>query len=167
MSTTELVKEIKDATEQDLEQILELQKKAFYSQALIYNDFNLPPLTQTIDDLKNEFRHKAIYKVELEGRIIASVRCHIKDDTLHVERLIVDPDLQGRGIGTKIMNEIERRYSHIVNRFELFTGHKSERSLHLYSKLGYKEVGQESLSDDCRLIHLEKVSEKEARYLIT
>jgi len=34
---------IETATEHDLDQILELQKKAFYGQALIYNDFDLPP----------------------------------------------------------------------------------------------------------------------------
>lgn len=144
------------ATEQDLDQILQLQKRAFSGQALIYNDFNLPPLTQTLGDLKKEFISKTIYKVTAEGKIIASVRCCITDRALHIEKLIVDPDLQNRGIGTQIMHALEKRYTAAVDRYVLFTGHKSARNLHLYKKLGYKEIRQEPLNANYSLIFMEK-----------
>ena len=147
---------IEAATEQDLDQILLLQKKAFYGQALIYHDFSLPPLTQTIDDLKKEFRQKAIYKVEQDDKIIASIRCYIEDNVLCIEKLIVDPDSQSKGIGTSIMLEIEDKYSHVVNRYALFTGDKSARNIHLYKKLGYKEIRQEPTGRDFKLIYMEK-----------
>lgn len=156
----EMMIKIEIATEQDLEQILQLQKKAFYGQALIYNDLNLPPLIQTIEDLKEEFRLKAIYKVEQDWKIVASIRCCIKDDILYLEKLIVDPDFQNRGIGTKIMTEIEKKYSSSVNRYALFTGHKSERNLHIYSKLGYKEISRETMRDDLKLIFMEKTNDR-------
>lgn len=156
-----MIIKIEAATEQDLDQILQLQKKAFYGQALIYNDFNLPPLIQTIEDLKEEFRLKTIYKVEQDGKIIASIRCYIEDGILYLEKLIVDPDFQNRGIGTKIMTEIETKYSSSVNLYALFTGHKSEKNLHIYHKLGYKEVRQKTIKDDLKLIYLEKVNAKE------
>ncbi len=150
------------AIDQDLEAILLLQKRAFHGQALIYNDFNLPPLTQTLDDLKKEFRQKAIYKVERYGRIIASIRCYIKDEILYIEKLIVDPDFQNRGIGMGIMREVETRYSHIVNRYALFTGDKSARNIHLYKKLGYKEIKQEPTNRGFNLICMEKSNDKKA-----
>ena len=142
--------------EQDLDQILQLQKRAFHGQALIYNDFSLPPLTQTIDDLKKEFRDKTIYKVEQDGKIIASIRCFRKNNILYIEKLIVDPDCQNKGIGTSIMREVEAKYSHIVNRFALFTGDKSVRNIHLYTKLGYRELRQEPTSRGFKLIYMEK-----------
>jgi len=49
------------ATEADLEKILLLQKRAFSGQAVIYQDPNLPSLTQTLDDLRKEFNEKAFY----------------------------------------------------------------------------------------------------------
>lgn len=150
---------IKTASEQDLGQILQLQKKAFHGQALIYNDFNLPSLTQTLHDLKKEFKLKTFYKVELDGKIIASVRCIVRDHSLYIEKLIVDPELQNRSLGTNIMREIEKRYSAVVTRFELSTGHKSARNLHIYKKLGYKEIRQEPLNDNCNLIVMEKSKE--------
>ncbi|KAF0144202.1 MAG: acetyltransferase N-acetylglutamate synthase [Nitrospirae bacterium] len=155
----DMAMKLEHANEQDLESILLLQKKAFLGQALIYNDFNLPPLTQTIDDLKNEFRQKAIFKVEQGGRIVASIRCCIKDNVLYLEKLIVDPDFQNRGIGTKIMTEIEKRYASSVNRFALFTGHKSGKNLHIYNKLGYKKIRRETIRDDLKLIYMEKAND--------
>ncbi len=149
------------ATEGDLAEILQLQKKAFYGQALIYNDFSLPPLLQTIADLKTEFKQKNIYKMEQDGRIVASVRCFIKDDTLYIEKLIVDPDFQNKGIGTKLMILIENKYSKSVARYTLFTGHRSEKNLHLYRNLDYREIRQEKIRDDLILIYMEKRNIKE------
>lgn len=151
------------ASEQDLNHILELQRKAFHGQALIYNDFTLPSLTQTIVDLKKEFKDKTFYKVEENGKIIASVRCFINNQTLYVEKLIVDPDFQNKCIGTAIMHEIENRYSAVVNRYELSTGHKSARNLHLYKKLGYKDMRQERLNNNCNLIVLGKSVDKKSK----
>lgn len=147
---------IEAATEQDLDQILQLQKKAFYGQALTYNDFSLPPLVQTIEDLRTEFTRKKFYKVEHDGRIIASVRCFIKENTLHIEKLVVDPDFQNRSIGTNIMVAIEKEYSFSVARYALFTGHKSLRNLRLYRKLGYHEIRREIIKDDLTLVYMEK-----------
>ncbi|MBF0379340.1 MAG: GNAT family N-acetyltransferase [Desulfamplus sp.] len=148
--------EIKIVEQQDLKQILELQYKAFYGQALIYNDFKLPPLTQTLDEILKECVHKTIYKLEMDGKIVASIRCAIENDILHIERLIVDPEYQNQGIGTSIMKEIENFYSNTVKGYALFTGHKSEKNLHLYKKLGYKEKRQEPLTDNCLLVYMEK-----------
>ena len=147
---------VETATEADLEQIVRLQKRAFSGQALIYSDFNLPSLTQTLDDLKKEFIVKTMYKLVSDGKIIASIRCSIADRVLYIEKLIVDPDHQNRGIGTHVMHDIEKRYAAVVDRYALSTGHKSTRNLHLYKKLGYKEIRQEPLNDTCNLIVMEK-----------
>jgi len=150
------VLDLAPAAADDLERLLQLQKRAFHGQALIYQDFSLPSITETLDDLKEEFRQKTIYKVAMGGKIIGSVRCSVKDATLFIGKLIVDPDLQNRGIGTHIMREIEKRYAATVRRIELSTGHKSARNLHLYRKLGYREIRQEPLNASCTLIVMEK-----------
>jgi GNAT superfamily N-acetyltransferase len=65
-------------------------------------------------------------------------------------------DFQNKGLGTTIMHEIEDRYSAVIKRYELSTGHKSDRNLHLYKKLGYKEMRRVPLNDNCNLIILAK-----------
>ena len=57
---------LEPATEQDLMPILELQKRAFSGRAQIYNDYALPSLTQTIEDISAEFERTTFYKADAE-----------------------------------------------------------------------------------------------------
>jgi hypothetical protein len=43
-----------------------------------------------------------------------------------------------------------------ATRYELFTGYRSERNLHLYHKLGYTRFREETISPQLRFVFLEK-----------
>ena len=47
---------IKKAEFSDLEEILQLQKLTYKSEAELYNDFNIPPLVQTLKEVEEEFK---------------------------------------------------------------------------------------------------------------
>ena len=53
------------ASTRDAEAILALQKLAYQSEATLYDDWSLPPLTQTIDSLHEEFTHSIVLKATL------------------------------------------------------------------------------------------------------
>lgn len=143
------------ASPDDARDILALQRLAYQSEAALYDDLGIPPLTQTLDELGAEFGDHVFLTALLDGRIVGSVRASQADGTCRIGRLVVDPDLQGHGIGTRLMREIEDRFSH-VERFELFTGHKSERNLALYSRLGYAHDRSERVNDGLTLVYLAK-----------
>nr|HPO51172.1 GNAT family N-acetyltransferase [Spirochaetota bacterium] len=55
----------------DLEEILTLQKFSYEENGRRYNNFNIPPLTQTLDDIREEFKKQIFLKAENEkGKII-------------------------------------------------------------------------------------------------
>ena len=147
--------EIEKATILDAEEILVLQKLAYRSEAEIYNDFNIPPLLQTLESIQKDFEKQFFLKAIFSGRIIGSVRAYTKEETCYIGRLIVPPDFQNQGIGTKMMNEIEKIFSP-HQRFELFTGDRSERNLYLYQKLGYKIFKKANITDQTTIVYLEK-----------
>jgi ribosomal protein S18 acetylase RimI-like enzyme len=122
---------------------------------MIYDDFSIPPLTQTLENLQSEFKRKTILIATANGRIVGSVRAYQINHTCYVERLAVHPDFQKRGIGKRLMNQIEQDFGS-ANRFELFTGHKSEKNIRLYSKLGYKIFKQEVVMDRLSFVFMEK-----------
>ena len=148
---------IAKATVGDAEELLALQRLAYRSEAEIYNDFSLPPLVQTLEGVKEDFRNQLFLKAVMEGRILGSVRAYAKEGTCYIGRLIVHPDFQSRGIGTKLMNEMEGVFN-TCERFELFTGDKSERNLYLYQKLGYKIFKNARMTDQTTIVYLEKKS---------
>jgi hypothetical protein len=56
---------------EDAATILELQKLAYRSEAMIYDDFSISPLTQTLENLQSEFNTKTILKAVEDSRIVA------------------------------------------------------------------------------------------------
>lgn len=138
----------------DTEEILSLQKLAYQSEAEIYDDFTIPPLTQTQEEMRGDFENQVILKAIIDGKIIGSVRAFIKEGTCYVGRLIVHPDFQNRGVGTQLMNRIEEIFE--AKRFEIFTGHRSERNLYLYQKLGYQPSKRLKANEKLTIVFLEK-----------
>jgi hypothetical protein len=62
--------EILQATVADAPEILALQKLAYLSEAELYKDFTIPPLTQTIEELIADFVRKTFLKAFEDGCII-------------------------------------------------------------------------------------------------
>ena len=90
---------IERAAAPDLPEILTLQKLAYQSEAELYHDFSIPPLTQTREEIEEEFRQKVFLKAVSGGKIVGSVRAEAQGETCYIGRLIVLPEYQNRGIG--------------------------------------------------------------------
>lgn len=147
---------ITKATVKDAEEILKLQKLAYLSEAEIYHDFSIPPLIQTLAEIRADFESNIVLKATLGGVIIGSVRGQLNDEgDCYIGRLMVHPDYQKRGLGTRLMHAIEAQFPQ-VKKYTLGTGHKSEDNLRLYQKLGFKPCGSEPLSDNVTIIQMEK-----------
>ena len=146
---------IEQAGVKDAAEILALQKLAYASEAEIYDDYTIPPLVQTLEQIETDFESQFFLKTSVNGRIIGSVRAHARQGACFIGRLIVHPDFQNQGIGTQLMNEIEKRFKQ-AKRFELFTGRRSERNLRFYRKLGYEAFKTERISEKVGLVFMEK-----------
>jgi ribosomal protein S18 acetylase RimI-like enzyme len=146
---------VEEATPDDAEEILALQKSAYASEGRLYNDFTLPPLIQTLEEIRADFERKLFLKAVEGGKIVGSVRARMKEGACLVGRLIVSPGCQGRGIGSRLMQEIEARFP-AAETYRLFTGHLSDKALHIYAKMGYEVCRTEPLHEHLTLVYLEK-----------
>jgi len=147
---------IEHAVADDIPEILALQKVAYRSEAEIYGDPSLPALRQSLAELTSDFERMLFLKGLVNGKIVASVRGY--DDgrgTAHILRLVVHPYFQGRGYAQRLVSVIEKAFPQCP-RFEVFTGHRSERNLHLYGKLGYKRFKSEPFNQHVEWVYLEK-----------
>lgn len=146
---------IETATPDDAAEILALQKLAYQSEAALYDDDAIPPLVQTLDQMEADIRQQIVLKAVRDGRIVGSVRGYLREGTCHIGRLIVHPEHQNQGIGTRLMSAIERHFD-TAQHYELFTGDRSQRNLYLYRKLGYRMCRTAHLTGNVTVVYLEK-----------
>lgn len=146
---------IEQASISDADEILAPKKLAFLGQAQIYNDYKLPALLQTKDQIIDELNKQMVLKLSFNGKIVGSVKAYSQGETCYIGGLIVHPDYQNKGLGTRLMNEIEKIFKY-CQRYELFTGHKSEKNIYLYQKLGYKIFDTKKVNDNLSMLFMEK-----------
>lgn len=126
------------ASEDDLPEILALQKLAFQENALRYNDPEIPPLTESLDDMRRDCEGHTVLKMVEDGKIIGSVRGRRNGDVCRIGRVIVHPDHWNKGIAHRMMVSIESEFDAPV--FELVTGVEDHKNISLYRKHGYEIV---------------------------
>ena len=125
----------------DAGEVLTLQRAAFVSEALIYGDADMPPLTQTLEELQAELVENLGCVAVAGSRIVAAARAQRDGDLLLIGRIAVAPDMQGAGLGSLILHAVEERGREAGAReAELFTGRLSEANLRLYTREGYRET---------------------------
>lgn len=150
--------QITHATREDLEAILELQKLAYEKEARRYNDFNIPPMTQTLEEIESEYGSTVFLMMTSGSIIIGSIKGKKINDTCHVGRLMVHPLYRGNGYGKKLVEELEKIFSRDkeIRFFELFTGEKSSDNISLYKSLGYREFRAVPAGNGYNILYLRK-----------
>ncbi|MGP3534583.1 GNAT family N-acetyltransferase [Microbacterium sp. RD1] len=125
----------------DAGEVLTLQRSAFVSEALIYRSVDMPPFTQTLEELEAELVEN-LGCVALKGaRIVAAARAQLDGPLLLIGRIAVAPDVQGEGLGSLILDAVEDRGRQAgATEAELFTGRLSEANIRLYERQGYRET---------------------------
>ena len=155
MTAPPLAWTIVDADPADAEAIHALQIVAYQSEARRYDNWSIPPLVETVAAVREHIERHVVLKALIGNRLAGSVRGLVTDGVCEVARLIVDPELQQRGIGAALLDAIEARHPD-ATAFELFTGDRSEGNLRLYRRHGYGETHRQPVSPEVSLVFLRK-----------
>lgn len=141
----------------DAGEILTLQRAAYVTEAQLHDDVQLPPLTQTLEELRAELARPSVlaWGYRDSSRLIAAVRVELNGNIAALGRTAVAPDRQGSGLGASLVTNVERLLPSSVDAVELFTGEHSERNLRLWRRLGYCETYRSS-AGAYQLVHLRK-----------
>lgn len=139
-------------------ELLTLRRAAFVTEAQIYGDPNIPPLTQTIDELIADVDRDDVVTLGawLGHRLVGSVRVELEDGKATLGRLAVAPDLQGQGIGTQMMYAVLPHLPEETTEIWVFTGKDSKQNLAMYQKNGY-EHQHDQVAGDLTYAYLRKI----------
>ena len=135
-------------------ELLTLQRAAYVTESKLYDDVRQPGLVQSLDGLLGELAGCTCLAAVAGSRLVGAVRTRERDGVLHVGRLTVAPDLQGHGIGTRLLLAAEQATR--LPRAALFTGARSIPNLRLYLRYSYVETAREQVRPGLELVHLAK-----------
>jgi len=131
------------ATRADAGELLTLQRACWVDEALAADWLGVPALHESLADVVTDLGRWETWVLRSSGRLVASGRGQLSDDgeTWTVGRLMVAPDLRGRGIGRWLLARIEERAPDSVQRLELVTGAANRRNQRMYQRAGYRRSG--------------------------
>ncbi|MFF7455734.1 GNAT family N-acetyltransferase [Kitasatospora sp. NPDC008115] len=150
---------ISTADTNDAEQILKLQYLGYQSEAELYGDWAIEPLTQSLESLHAELTEQHVLVARLGEEIVGTVRGRLGPDGVgRIGRLVVHPRMQRHGLGGRLLEALEQRLAEdgAVSSYRLFTGHRSLGNLRLYTRQGYRQTAVEQVGGRVALVHLEK-----------
>jgi len=138
----------------DAGEVLTVQRAAFVSEAQIYGDPSTPPLVQTLDELEAELQDAGGYVALIGERIVGAIRTRESDGILLIGRIAIAPDVQGAGIGRRLLAAAEAAST--CAEAELFTGSLSEANIRLYEECGYRESARVEGDDGTAQVFMRK-----------
>jgi len=152
-----LTLEISTASPSDAGELLTLQRAAFLTEGRLNHTHDIPPLTQTLTELRQSLSSGLTLVARSHGRLVGSVRGDETDDgAWYVGRLMVAPDLQGQGVGSRLMTEIESWAPAGCSLIRLLTGARSAPNLAFYTRRGYVEVSRDVRGERVEVVLREK-----------
>ncbi|MDX6249389.1 MAG: tRNA (guanine37-N1)-methyltransferase [Kribbellaceae bacterium] len=151
-----LLVKVLPTTEADAGELLTLQRAAYLSEAQAHDDFSIPPLQEQLEGVVERIAQGLVWKAVAGTRIVGSVHLAVEGSLGRINRLMVAPDWQGRGVGSKLLRVAEQTAPAEVTSYELFTGAESERNLQLYRNAGYREIRREPQTAKVELVLLAK-----------
>ncbi|PJI94786.1 GNAT family N-acetyltransferase [Luteimicrobium subarcticum] len=130
-------------------ELLTLRRAAFVTEAQQYGDPHIPPLTQTLHELRADLAREDVVTIGAwDGhRLVGSVRVEIDGQKATLGRLAVAPDQQGHGIGTQLMWAVLPYLPEQTTEIWVFTGKDSRQNLAMYQQQGYEEQFDKSAGD--------------------
>ncbi|MFD1052853.1 tRNA (guanosine(37)-N1)-methyltransferase TrmD [Terrabacter terrigena] len=130
--------EITAATAGDVPELALLMRACWVQEALANDTLEIPALRESLDDVRASLDTTRTWVARRAGRLVGAVRTSRHGDDWHIGRLCVAPDLQGRGLGRRLLEHAESTAPDGIRTFSLHTGAKSADNLRLYKKAGYR-----------------------------
>ncbi len=133
-----LAGEVGLAAPADAGEVLTLQRACWVQEQQANPGVRLPPLHEDLAEVQAWLGAWTTLVLRVAGRLVGAVRGRREGDLWDVGRLMVAPDLQGRGLGRLLLGAIEQAAPDDVTGLVMFTGAGSRRNLRMCRRAGYR-----------------------------
>lgn len=131
--------EIRNASEKDIDQILEITESAFVKYKELANTkYELPALKETREIIAEDIKNKLVLVAYINGKVVGSVRVAVDGELGYLSRFGVNPEYQNLGIGKALMNLVDINMKVMgVKQLQLHTAAKIKSLVCFYYGRGF------------------------------
>ena len=126
----------------DAGELMTLQRACWVQEQQANPGVEIDALTESLDDVLAWIGEGTVLVARSAGRLVGAVRGRLHGSAWDVGRLMVAPDLHGRGLGRMLLERIQQAAPSGATSYELFTGAGSLRNQKMYKRAGYRLAGQ-------------------------
>ena len=134
--------ELRPAVPADAGELLTLQRACWLQEQQANPGVEIPALGESLADVERWLGEWTVVVLRRGGRLVAAVRARLEGETWDIGRLMVAPDLQGQGLGRRLLEVAEAAAPPAATSFSLFTGAGSVDNQRMYKKAGYRLRGE-------------------------
>jgi tRNA (guanine37-N1)-methyltransferase len=133
------------ATASDAPELLVLTRACFIEDALADPNLPMPQFRETVADQVEALTQWRTWVVREGGRLIGAVRAREEGTAWHISRVMVAPDLYGRGIGRALLTFAESQAPVSATQWTLDSSTANLRNQRFYKKAGYRPIDADGL----------------------
>jgi tRNA (guanine37-N1)-methyltransferase len=126
----------------DAGELFVLQRACWVQEMHDNPGVRIPALLESLDELRAWIARDTVLVARSAGRLVGAVRASLDGESWEVGRLMVAPDVAGRGLGRLLLERIEALAPEAATTYALFTGAGSARNQRMYKKAGYRLRGE-------------------------
>ena len=145
----------------DAPELLVLQRCCWVDEAIANDTLDIPALHESLDDVRAWLDDWSTWCVRVDGRLVGAVRARQEGPLWDIGRLMVAPDLAGRGLGGWLLRLAESQAPADVESITLFTGSNSTRNIAMYERAGFRRAAESEPSGVVRLLkHVDRPNQE-------
>ncbi|HEX5086358.1 MAG TPA: GNAT family N-acetyltransferase [Nocardioides sp.] len=127
----------------DAGELLTLQRACWLQEALANDSLtDIPAIHESLEEVQEWMATWSTWVVRSEGRLVGAVRGRLEESAdgpvWDIGRIMVAPDLQGRGLGRQLLEHIQVVAPPEATAYVLFTGARSTANIRMYKKAGFR-----------------------------
>jgi GNAT superfamily N-acetyltransferase len=152
---------LEKAAIKDVNEIHQMQLKAFKNLLEKYEDYDTNPGNEDVDKIIYRINQKTTeyYIIKFNNISVGAIRiCNLDEEKMcRVSPIFILPEFQNKGIAQNVFKIIEEKYKP-QNGWKLDTILQEEGNCYLYEKIGYKRTGKiEKINDKMDIVYYEKI----------
>ena len=133
--------DVRPAVPADAGELYTLQRACWLQELEANPGVEIPALRESLDDVRRGLGEWTVMvaREPSSGRLVGAVRGRVDSHgEWDIGRVMVAPDLQGRGLGRALLELVEGLAPADVTTYVLFTGAGSTDNLRMYKKAGFR-----------------------------